>query len=467
MLDLNQHMDRPPSRWPWVLPLLAIPWAAIALAQTQSAYAPLFGSVVLDFVVLGVLLLLSAFFSASESAITTLWPWKIRELAQASGPSSAFALVERDVTRFLTTILVGNNLVNISATVLVTEISLRIFGSAGIGYATAAMTVLVLFFGEITPKNLAVHHAELVAKFVVRPIYVISVLLYPIGKFFSWAAMKVLRLLHLEPAGSTRVTAEELKLMLAGARESGVVPGGGGEVLQNVLSLEDVEAHEIMVPRVEMVAVEAETSLFDFLKLARQTNYSRIPVYQETIDEIVGIAYARDLQEWLDQPEQLKTLSVSEIARPAFFVPEPMSAWSLIRELRRRRAHMAIVVDEFGGTAGLITLEDLIEEILGEIYDETDEEEEDIVKIDHGTFLIQAQAPVDEVAEVLGIELPEGDYETLSGFIYDAMGAIPEVGEALEFGPYRFVVEEADERRILKVRAEPAEGSVAETARSN
>ena len=417
------------------------------------------------YLVLAILLFLSAFFSASETAITTLWPWKIRELAQSGDKGNAYALVEHDITRFLTTILVGNNLVNIFATVLVTEISLRIFGSAGIGYATAFTTALILFFGEITPKNLAVHHADKVARLAIWPIYIISILFYPVGKLFSWAALKVLHFLRLEPVGSTHVTAEELKLMLAGAKEEGAMPGSEGEVLQNVLSLEDVEVHEIMVPRVEIVAVESTTSLFDFLKLARQTNYSRFPVYRETIDEIIGIAYARDLQEWLDQPQQLKTMTVSEIARPAFFVPEPMSAWGLIRELRRRRAHMAIVVDEFGGTAGLITLEDLIEEILGEIYDETDEEEEEIVELDQGVFLIKAQTPVDEVAEVLGIELPEGDYETLSGFLYDLMGSIPEVGETLEFGPYRFVVEEADERRILKVRAEPVQGSVAETTK--
>lgn len=431
-------MDRPPSRWPFLL-FLAQPVFAQGIAVQEGFLLASF-------------LLLSALFSASETAFTTLYPWKVREFAEREG--RPFDLLAQDITRFLTTILVGNNLVNIAATALVTELATKAFGSAGVGYATGVMTFLILFFGEITPKSLAVHHAEAIARMAVWPIYALSILLYPVGRFFSWVSSSLLRLVGLEPRNTPLVSEEELRLILAGAEASGTIEEDEEEMIHSILELEATPVKELMVPRVEMVAIEASATLEDFLHLVREHRYSRVPVYQESVDHIVGVAYARDLLDFYCE-EDLKVRKVASIAHPPFFVPENMGAWDLLREFRRRKVHMAIVVDEFGGTAGLVTLEDVMEEIVGEIYDETDEDEEAPVRrLSDGSLSVQAQLPIDEVGEILGVEFPEGEYDTLSGFLYAEFGRIPTVGEHIQWNGYRFLVERADQRRVERVRIE-------------
>ncbi len=407
-----------------------------------------------ELALLVLLFALSAFFSASETAITTLWPWKVKELAEAEGGKGPFSLLERDVTRFLTTILVGNNLVNIAATALVTDLATKAFGSAGVGIATGVMTFLVLFFGEITPKSLAVHHADRLARLVVGPIYWLSVLLYPVGRFFTWASTLILRALGLEPRNEPLVTEDELRLILAGAERSGAIEEAEEDMIQGVLELGETQVKEIMVPRVEMVAIRADANLRAFLDLVREHRFSRYPVFEENIDHVVGIALVKDLLDYVDDG-RLDEVRVGAIAHDPYFVPESMPVWNLLLELRRRKIHMAIVVDEFGGTAGLVTLEDIIEEIVGEIYDETDELEQAIQPLAGGAYLIDAQTPLDDVAEVLDVEFPEGEYETLSGFLYDRFGYIPKEGEVLTFDGWRFLITEADERKVELVRAEP------------
>lgn len=431
-------MDRPPSRWPFLL-FLAQPVFAQGIAVQEGFLLASF-------------LLLSALFSASETAFTTLYPWKVREFAEREG--RPFDLLAQDITRFLTTILVGNNLVNIAATALVTELATKAFGSAGVGYATGVMTFLILFFGEITPKSLAVHHAEAIARMAVWPIYALSILLYPVGRFFSWVSSSLLRLVGLEPRNTPLVSEEELRLILAGAEASGTIEEDEEEMIHSILELEATPVKELMVPRVEMVAIEASATLEDFLHLVREHRYSRVPVYQESVDHIVGVAYARDLLDFYCE-EDLKVRKVASIAHPPFFVPENMDAWDLLREFRRRKVHMAIVVDEFGGTAGLVTLEDVMEEIVGEIYDETDEDEEAPVRrLPDGSLSVQAQLPIDEVGEILSVRFPEGEYDTLSGFLYAEFGRIPTVGEHIQWNGYRFLVERADQRRVERVRIE-------------
>ncbi len=439
--------DRPPSS-PRLIPLTFLALPALAAGQT----GPVSGG---EIALLVVLFLLSAFFSASETAITTLWPWKVKELAEAEEGKGPFARLERDVTRFLTTILVGNNLVNIAATALVTDLATKAFGSAGVGIATGVMTFLVLFFGEITPKSLAVHHADRLARWVIGPIDWLSVLLYPVGRFFTWFSSLVLRGLGLEARHEPLVTENELRLILAGAERSGAIEEAEEDMIQGVLELGETQAKEIMVPRVDIVAVPAEASLRRFLELVREHRFSRYPVYKENIDHVIGFVLVKDLLDYVDDG-RLETVRVESLAHAPYFVPESMPVWNLLLELRRRKVHMAIVVDEFGGTAGLVTLEDIIEEIVGEIYDETDELEQSIQKIPGDGYLIDAQTPLDDVAEVLGISFPEGDFETLSGFLYERFGYIPKVGEALTHEGWRFTVAEADERKVDLVRAEPA-----------
>eukprot|EP00741_Cyanophora_paradoxa_P006786 tig00001041_g6563.t1 len=359
-----------------------------------------FGTCSTEFVLLGVMLAACAFFSASETAITTLWPWKVREFADREGPSSPFALIEKDVTRFLTTILFANNLIIIAATALTTETAMRLWGHAGVGVATWVMTFLILFLGEITPKAAAVHKAEPVARVCAKPIHLLSLIMYPIGRMFSWGSSFVLRAAGLEASSEIKVTDQELKLILAGAEQSGAIDQEEEDMINSVLDLDQTPVREVMRSRVDIVAVDGDKTLRQFLNLELQHQYSRVPVFEGNIDNIVGIAYTKELLRCVEK-----------------------LASSLI---------------------------------VGEIYDETDQDLSYIAAVPEqdGAFIIQAQAPLSLVSKELGVELPEGEYETIAGFLFDVFGYIPKVGEAVETGPFRFIIEDADERHIVTVRAE-------------
>ncbi len=442
-----------------VVVLLAIPLVSIAVAQVPIVRQ---GVSVYQVGLLVVLLVLSALMSGSETALTALGEWKIRQLREEGlDPTGAFALLERRPTRFITTLLIGNNLVNIAATALVTQISIQLSRSHGfseslaVGYATGVTTVLVLIFGEITPKSIAVHHAVGFSRAVIRPVYVLSVVLYPIGLAFTWITSNVLRLFRLEPTGNPLLTENELRLMLRSAEESGVIEAQEEEMIKGIIDLEETVVREVMTPRVDVIAVYQDATMMDLLRLTTEHGYSRLPVYAETIDNIRGIVYARDLLPYLGRPEELDATHVSDLMTPPQYVPETLSILNLLRDMRIRKNHMAIVVDEFGGTAGVVTLEDIIEEITGEIYDETDvEEEADVVLLEDGHYRIQGSAHLEAVEDDLHLTFEDdGEYDTVAGFLIDEFGHIPHVGEALQYQGVRFIVEQADERRVITVLA--------------
>jgi putative hemolysin len=433
-----------------------------AVAQTpEAAVIPLN-----QILTLVILLVLSGIFSGAETALTAIGEWKIRQLQEdGQDKSGVFALLQRDRTRFITTLLIGNNLVNIAATALVTQIAIRLSiplgfaESLAVGYATGIMTLLVLIFGEITPKSIAVHNAVAFSRFVIRPVYSLSIILYPIGLFFTWLTGNILRLFRLEPRLSPLVTENELRLMLRSAEESGVIEEQEQEMIKGIIDLEETVVREIMTPRVDMIAISMDANLEALLQLAQAHNYSRLPVYSETIDNIKGIVYARDLLNYLGRPEVLQGTQVSELMTPPQYIPETLNILTLLKDMRVRKNHMAVVVDEFGGTAGLVTLEDIIEEITGEIYDETDEEEiAEIEELGDGHYRMQASVHLDEAAEALGIVFEdEGEYDTLAGFLISQFGYIPQIGEKLEYKSLRFMIEEADERRVSSVLISPVE----------
>lgn len=322
-------------------------------------------------------------------------------------------------------------------------------------FSVILITFVTVLFGELIPKGIALQRTEQVAVFTILPLNLFQRLTAPLVWLFSRSGNFFLRLLGLKEAPSHSMvgSAEELKLIVEASSKEGVLDESEGQIISQILDLEETPVRSIMVPRVEMVAISAEASLRDFWATAREHRYSRVPVYQETIDNIVGVAYTRDLLDY-SGPE-LEHIKVSSISHPAYFVPETMGARELLREMRRRKTHMAIVVDEFKGTAGLVTLEDIIEEIIGEIYDESDEEEKTSVqKIAEGVYLLDASVPLEEASKELGIELPEGEYDTLSGFLMNEFRHIPEVGEKLEYSGYVFVVETADPRGIERVRVQ-------------
>ncbi|KAL2629259.1 hypothetical protein R1flu_013945 [Riccia fluitans] len=409
---------------------------------------------------LSALLGLSAFFSMAETSIMTLWPWKVRELAEKEGEGGVFSLLQQDVTRFLTTILIGTTVVNIAATALVTDAATALFGEAGVTAATGVMTVLILLATEIAPKSIAVHNATEVARFAVRPVAWLSVILYPVGRVVTALSMGLLKVLGLKSSGEPFVSEEELKLMLRGAELSGAIEEEEQDMIENVLEIKDTYVREVMTPLVDVVAIDAAATLMQFRNLWVKHQYSRIPVFERRVDNIVGIAYAMDMLDYVDydaeQVEVLKRLTVGRIAhRPAYFVPDSMSVWNLLREFRIRKVHMAIVLNEYGGTVGVVTLEDVVEEIVGEIFDENDSKEEIrkktgyVVQRADGVFDVDANTHIEDLSEALEIKMPEGPYryETVSGFVCEAFGYIPRTGESIHVALRKADIEDNQDRR--------------------
>ncbi|XP_076931455.1 putative DUF21 domain-containing protein At3g13070, chloroplastic [Bidens hawaiensis] len=390
--------------------------------------------------ILAALFGLSAFFSMAETSITTLWPWKVRELAEKESENGVFKMLRNDVTRFLTTILIGTTVVNIGATALVTEAATAIFGEAGVSAATGVMTVAVLLLTEITPKSIAVHNATEVARFVVRPIAWLSLVLYPVGRVVTYLSMGMLKLLGLKGRSEPYVTEDELKLMLRGAELSGAIEEEEQDMIENVLEIKDTYVREVMTPLVDVVASDASATLVDFHAMWVTHQYSRVPVFEQRVDNIVGIAYAMDLLDYVQKGDLLETSTVGDMAhKPAYFVPDSMSVWNLLREFRIRKVHMAVVLNEYGGTVGIVTLEDVVEEIVGEIFDENDSKEEIdkktgyIVMRAEGIYDVDANTSIDQLSEDLNIKMPEGhQYETVSGFVCEAFGYIPKTGERIK-----------------------------------
>ncbi|KAK9075516.1 hypothetical protein SSX86_003840 [Deinandra increscens subsp. villosa] len=396
--------------------------------------------------ILAVLLGLSAFFSMAETSITTLSPWKVRELAEKEGENGVFKLLRTDITRFLTTILIGTTVVNIGATALFTEAATTVFGEAGVSAATGVMTVVVLLLTEITPKSIAVHNATAVARAVVRPVAWLSVVLYPVGRVVTFLSMGMLKILGLKAKSEPSVTEDELKLMLRVAELSGAIEEEEQDMIENVLEIKDTHVKEVMTPLVDVVAVSSGATLVDFHHLWVTHQYSRldfenlvkinnadcgfthniincthrVPVFEQRIDNIVGVVYAMDLLDLIQKGDMLETALVGEIAhKPAYFVPDSMLVWNLLREFRIRKVHMAVVLNEYGGTVGIVTLEDLVEEIVGEIFDENDSKEE--IERKTGNIVKRAEGVFDG-----------HQYETVSGFICEAFGYIPRTGESIK-----------------------------------
>jgi len=427
----------------------AVTFAARAAATAKTAAATdAVGSMI---VTSGALLVASAFFSLAETSITTLYPWKVRELAdQENSSSGVFNVMRKDVTRFLTTILIGTTFSGIMATALITEAALRLYGEGATTIVTAALTVVMLVFTEIAPKSVAVQHATVVARFIAKPIFWLSLILYPLGRTCQILVNGMFAVFGLKTSSEPFVSEEELKLVLAGATKSGEVESAEKEMIQNVLDLEETVVRDVMTPLVRVHGVESTATLSEFRKEWMEHKYSRVPVWEDRVDNIVGIMRANTVM-LLGIERELNICSVdyeekvvSDVMfRDTYFVPESMSVSKLLRELMSRKTHMCVVVNEFGGTVGIATLEDCVEEIVGEIYDEqddekanADEDEQDatpfIREVAPGEYLVDTRAALWKLAEELSLDIPESPlYETVGGFVCDLFGSIPEVGASI------------------------------------
>ncbi|MDI6688882.1 MAG: hemolysin family protein [Actinomycetota bacterium] len=397
------------------------------------------------------LLVLSAFSSAAETALTSVNRIKVKHMVEekVSGAAILEALLEHPA-RFLATILLLNNLVNIGAASLAAVTAANLGLSYPAVISTGVVTFLVLVYGEITPKTFSAQNAERIALLVARPISLLCIVLFPIARLFIFIANMFIRLF----GGKTMkegpfITEEELKTMVSVGEKEGVIEEQEKEMIHSVFEFGDTVVREVMVPRMDMVCVDSNASSEEVLALFAKEKHSRIPVYEDTVDNIIGIIYSKDLLTQVAKGNA--KIPLKKLVRPVHYIPETKKVSELLRELQRKRQHMAIVVDEYGGTAGLVTIEDLLEEIVGEIYDEYDLEKVMIERIDDNNIRVDARVNLDEVNEILGTNLPDFECDTIGGFVYNLVGKIPSEREKVDFEGLTFTVEKVVGRRISKI----------------
>jgi putative hemolysin len=400
-----------------------------------------------------VFLALSAFFSSAEAAFISLPKLRIRYLVE-SGVKGAerLAKVAEKPERFLATVLLGNNLVNIAAATIGTIISVRVFDYPwGPIIATVGVTVLVLVFGEVVPKTLAVHHSQRLSMIYAKPLRVIELCFYPFILALERIGLSLTKIVTASDEDKKLISEGEIRSAISVGKSEGVVEEEEAKILHQVLAFTDRPVSKIMVPRTEIAWVEQGTKLSDFLNLYTQEHYSRFPVYKDNTDNVIGILHAKDVLLRLTDGPDSRDSYIDDLARPAYFVPEGKHMGELLTEMRDGGHHAAIVVDEFGGIAGMVTLGQLTEEIVGDIQDELTGEEKEFVVTGASTFQLDGGFRVEEANEELKLNLPSGDYETVAGFILSHLGRIPKQGEHFKYQNLKFVVTEMRGIKIEKV----------------
>ncbi len=419
-------------------------------------------SYAVELVVLGLLLLFSAFFSGSETALFAANRLRLRHLKEEGSSRARVVLSLLDhPARLLSTLLVGNIFVNTAAAVVATATLVRLLGrERGSLYAFVIVTLLLLVFGEITPKTVAAHRAERLSLLVARPVQWIGTLLTPINRVLSFVTNLLARPLggHVDP-DAPMVTQEEIQLLVRMGEEQGVLEQDEREMIHSIFEFGDTVVREVMVPRVDMICVEADDPVDALLDVVRTYGHSRVPVYHETVDQIVGLVHVKDLLSGFREGQLVGT--ARDFTRPAHFVPDTKRLDELFREMRRKKVHMAIAVDEYGGTAGLVTIEDLLEEIVGPIQDEYDREEAPIRKLNDRVALVNGAVHLEEVNAALDIALPAGEVDSVGGFVTSLLGHVPAKGEQVAYDGVELAVERVDGHRIAQVKITKAEPAAA------
>jgi len=408
-------------------------------------------------IIIGVLILTSMFFSAVETSLLSYPRLQLERKAKEGGLLGvAFKEWQDHPNRVLTAILIGNNTVNIAATTLVAYMAiyyadLHHLSRAAAGTVASASVIFVLVvFGEAIPKIMARSHTTATANWLVIPIYLFDKLLSPL----TWAFGKFVAAFmpRLGQASLVKVTEEDVKQLIQMGHDAGTIQDEEQKMIHSIFKFSDTQVKQVMIPRTDMFCVDIATPFEKLLDLVVQNGYSRVPVYKGNIDKVVGIVHTRDL---LSIWKNHELIVIQDLLRKPYFVPESMRVDTLLREFRRGRFHMAIVVDEYGGTAGLVTLEDLIEEIIGEIKDEHEaEEEKAIAKQADGSWVIEADVALDDVNEALGIRLvPKGEVASLGGYLMEVAGKLPRKNRVIEDKEASFKILEASETSVVKVKA--------------
>lgn len=376
------------------------------------------------------LLFLSAFFSSAETAFTTTSRIRMRTLAESGDKRAKRVLtITDDMHKMLSAILIGNNIVNLSASSIATTLAIKIFGSMGAGIATGILTLLILIFGEISPKTFATIYADNISLVYSSIIYGLMWILTPVIFIVNWLSMGFLKLLHVDPnPEKTAMTEEEFKTIVDVGHETGVLENAEHEMISNVFDFGDSQAKEIMIPRIDMTFARLDNTYDELIDIFREDKFTRIPVYEDSTDNVVGIINMKDLLLCEDKIH----FHVCDLIREPYFTYEQKNTSELFLEMQKESINIAIVLDEYGVTAGMITLEDLLEEIVGEIRDEYDaDEEDDLVKINDREYYIQGSMNLEDLCDELNLPFRSEDYDTVGGYLIGLLDHLPEKNEII------------------------------------
>lgn len=415
-----------------------------------------------------ILILLNAYFAATEIAFISLNDAKIEKQAKEGNKrAKQIQKMLRNPSKFLATIQIGITLAGFLSSAFASDafadklapvlnnampfLSIGVWRNISIIIITMILSFFTLVFGELVPKRLAMKYYEKISYATIGVIRSISIITAPFVKLLTWSTNLISKLFGVGEQEEETVTEEEIKMMVDQGEEKGVIEETEKEIINNVFALNDIVASEIMTHRTDMFAIEINENIYELLSKIDDYKYSRIPVYEESIDNIKGILYLKDILKLVSNQQQFK---IADILKEAYFVPESKPIDEIFKELQTNKMQMAIVVDEYGGTAGLLTMEDILEELVGNIFDEYDDEEFDYKKLDENTYLMEGSISLYEVKKILDIELPDGDYETLSGYLIEQLGRLPEEQEhpIMEDDKLTYKIEQVEDRRIKWVK---------------
>lgn len=410
--------------------------------------------IILILILLG-LLILSGLFSASETALMALSKSKVmmRKLKEEhEKEAEALTKLTDDSNKLLSSILIGNNIVNIGASSIATSLFMDMFGAKGVPMATAIMTILVLIFGEITPKSIATNSPDKTSLFVLKIVTFTVIISKPFVFLLDKVRDLIFKIFRIESNLEVdAITEETLKTLVEVSHEEGLIAEEKKEIIHNVFEFGDMKAKEAMVNRMNVIGIDKESSYNDIIKLFKEEKFTRMPVYDESIDSIIGILNVKDIA-FLSE-EEIKSFKIENYIREAFFTYEFKKVSILLEEMKSQKVQMAIVVDEYGGTSGLLTIENLIEEIVGDIDDEFDNDEEaDIIKLSDNEFLVNGSAFISDVNDNLGLDLESDNFDSIAGYIIDYLKGFPDNKQSILIDNVEYIIEDVDKNKINKIK---------------
>lgn len=392
---------------------------------------------------------MSAVFSSSETAITSVSKIKVRQLDQKDNKNAHLLKKLHDnMQTTISTILIGNNIVNIAASSIATILFTNIFHQNGALISTVVMTVFVLIFGEVIPKTIAQYKNKSVALKFSRFIYLLTIIFKPIVKVLNLLTRLVIKLFIGEDEDSSTLTEEELKTLVEVSEEEGVLKNQETEIMINALELKETLAVDIMTPRTSMASVDIEDAESDLKEIIKNITYSRIPVYEDSIDDIIGVLHIKELAHKIIEDD--RDFKIRDILKPAFYAYEYIPVVDLFKQMRAKNISISIIIDEYGGTSGIVTMEDILEELVGEIDDEYDNEKE-VTKINDNEYLVDPEMRIDEVNERFDLDIKSDKFDSIGGFVIELLDRMPKSKDEVEFENLKFVVVNVDKRKITQL----------------